>query len=156
MKLVNISWRKATSLCELLAKKVKKYNPDILIGVSRGGLVPVRLLSDILHNKDIAVMKIEFYKSVGKTKNLPEITQPLTVNIKGKKVLLVDDVSDTGKSLVVAKNHIKKKGAKEIRIATLHFKSHSILKPDYYIEETDKWLVYPWEIHETKEAMKSI
>ena len=60
----------------------------------------------------------------------------------------VDDVADSGKSLVAAVNHIKEMGAKEIKTATLYYKRHSIIKPDYYINETQSWIVYPWEYGE--------
>jgi hypothetical protein len=156
MEFLNLSWEQTEKLCEKIAKEVKKYNPDILIGISRGGLVPVRILSDILDNHNIAIIKIEFYKTINETHGFPKITHPLTIDIKGKKVLVVDDVSDTGKSLAVAKDYLAGHGAKEIRFATLHYKPHSTFKPDYFIDKTDKWIVYPWEVEETKRELKKI
>lgn len=153
MDLTYLSWEQVSTMLKELANKVESYQPDILVGISRGGLIPVRLLSDFLDNHNIATIKIEFYKTIGKTKKFPKLTQPLQVDITGKKVLLVDDVADTGRSLAVAKEHIKKAGAAEIRVATLHYKSKSIVKPDYFIESTEKWLVYPWEIQETKREL---
>lgn len=154
MKLLRIGWPGVVKLCKKLAMKVRKYNPQILVGISRGGLVPVRLLSDMLNNHNVAVMKIEFYKTIGVTSGFPKITQPLTADVKGKRILIVDDVADTGRSLLVAKEHIKRAGAAEIRIATLHYKPTSVFRPDYFIVETDRWIVYPWEINETSRALK--
>ena len=68
-------------------------------------------------------------------------------------MLIVDDVSDTGRSLAVAKDHVQKAGAEEIKVATLHYKPHSSFKPDYFVDETSAWVVYPWEVEETKREL---
>ena len=67
-----LSWDDTVKLCENLSKKVKEYNPDILVGVSRGGLVPLRLLSDITGIKKVGVLGIEFYKKIGEIKGQKE------------------------------------------------------------------------------------
>lgn len=154
MEMIYPTWGDIERMCLTLADKVKDYKPDVLVGISRGGLVPVRLLSDVLDNFNIAIMKIEFYKSMGKTERAPVITQPLNVDLKGKKVLIVDDVADTGSSLIAARDHVKNLGADEIRIATLHYKPESKLKPDFFIEETEAWVVYPWERKEAEREME--
>jgi len=154
MKFLRVKWDEVEKLCSSLAEQVRGFKPDVLVGISRGGLVPVRLLSDILDNQNVAVMKIEFYKSIGETSGFPKITQPLVVNIKGKKVLVVDDVADTGRSLLVAKDYLMRQGAKEILIATLHFKPTSAFKPDHFVKTTDAWLIYPWEVNEVKRELK--
>lgn len=151
--MLRLGWDDIVKLCEGLAAKLEGYFPDVLIGLSRGGLVPVRLLSDILGNPAVAVIKTEFYNGIGKTKGRPRITQGLNYNVRGRRVLIVDDVSDSGLSLVAARRHVLGKGAREVRIATLHYKPHSRLKPDYFMAETSEWIVYPWEIHETEQEM---
>jgi hypoxanthine phosphoribosyltransferase len=156
MKFLYLEWKDIEELVEGLADKMDGFNPDVLIGISRGGLVPVRLLSDYLNNPNVAIFRIEFYKGIGQTNEKPEITHPLTIDVKGKKVLIVDDVSDSGKSLIVAKEYIEKLGAKEVRIATLHYKPRSSFKPDYYVGETDAWIVYPWEKKEAKREIEKL
>ncbi|MEM4359166.1 MAG: phosphoribosyltransferase [Candidatus Bilamarchaeaceae archaeon] len=156
MKLKWISWEEATRMSERLAEMVADYKPDVLVGVSRGGLVPVRILADVLGTSKVGVLGVQFYKKIGETKDFPEITHEMPLDVKGKKVLIVDDVSDTGKSLVAAREYILRKGAKEVKIATLHFKPHSILKPDYFIGVTTAWLVYPWERHEVKREIEEM
>lgn len=153
MRFIRPSWAKIERMCKELAQKVAPFKPDWLIGISRGGLVPVRLLSDYLDNHNVSIMRIEFYKSIGETKDFPTITQPLQVDVKGKRVLIVDDVADTGRSLAVAKEHIKRAGASEVKIAVLHYKPNSILKPDFYIATTKAWIIYPWEKNETKREL---
>lgn len=156
MKFKKISWSKIERMCKKLAEKIKDYNPDWLIGISRGGLIPVRLLSDYLNISNVAIIRIEFYKTINQTSDFPQITQPLQVDVKDKKILVVDDVVDTGMSIAVAKEHIKRAGAKEVRVASLHYKPKSNLKPDYFIEETESWIVYPWEKEETKRELKKL
>lgn len=154
MQFLRISWAQAQKLCEKLAAKAKGYGPEALVGISRGGLAPTRILSDVLDIPEVGMIRIEFYKSMGVTSGFPRLTQPLQLDIKGKRVLVVDDVSDSGRSLAVAKEHLKRKGAKEVKFATLHFKPGSVFKPDYYIAQTDKWIIYPWEVYETKRELK--
>jgi len=156
MRFLRLSWDDGAKLTEELIEKTADYKPDVLIGVSRGGLVPLRIFSDITGIKKIGVLGIQFYKAIGKTNKFPEITHDMPLYIKGKKVLIIDDVADTGKSLVEARKYIEKKGAKEIRTATLHYKPTSEIKPDYYIATTTDWIIYPWEVHEAERELKTI
>lgn len=149
-----LSWSKGAEMCEELAEMVKEVNPDILVGVSRGGLVPVRILSDKLAINKLGILGIQFYKKVGETKDFPEITHDMPLKIDGKRILIVDDVADTGKSLVAAKDYISRRGAAEIKTATLHYKPTSIIKPDYFVGVTTAWIVYPWEQYEVKREIK--
>lgn len=156
MKFIKPSWQKVSGMCRELAKMVSPFRPDWIVGISRGGLVPARLLSDHMDIQNVSIIRVEFYKKIGKTKNAPTISQQLPVNVKGKRVLVVDDVADSGRSLAVAKEHIKKAGAADVKIATLHYKTKSIVKPDFFIETTDKWIIYPWEVEETKRELKTL
>ncbi|MFH1393996.1 MAG: phosphoribosyltransferase [Candidatus Micrarchaeota archaeon] len=153
MEFLYLSWDKAAQMCERLSEKID-FVPDMLVGISRGGLVPVRILSDKLGVNDVGVMGIGFYKSVGQTSKFPQITQELSKDVEGKKVLVVDDIADTGRSLVVAKEYLRRKKAAKIKIATLHYKPASQLKPDYFMDTTTRWVVYPWEQHEVARELK--
>jgi len=150
---LRLTWGQIDTMCEELAEEIarSRFRPDVIVGIARGGWVPARLLSDKLHHTEVASMRVEFYVEPGVTETVPRLTQPPSASMRAKKVLLVDDVSDTGHSLALAHRSIK--GAKEVRTATLHYKPHSIFKPDYYIAKTDKWIVYPWEVEETKRKL---
>jgi hypothetical protein len=145
------TWNQIYSMLLDLAEKIRKngFKPDIIVGVSRGGWPPARVLSDLLGNPNLANVRAEFYLGVAETKGEPTLTQPVSMKIADKKVLVVDEVADTGKSLKLVKEHIIEKGATEVKIATVYFKPWSIVKPDYYEKETSKWIVFPWEIKET-------
>jgi len=129
------------------ALRIKRsgFKPDLIVGVSRGGWAPGRVLSDLLANAHTANVKIEFYVGIGKTSGKPIVTQPISENISQKNVLVVDDVADTGESLLVALDHVREKGAAEIKTATIYHKPHSKFKPDYFAETTSKWIIFPWE-----------
>ena len=145
------TWNQIYKMLLNLAEKIRKngFRPDVIVGVSRGGWPPARVLSDLMGNPNLANVKAEFYLGVAETKGEPALTQPVSMEVAGKKVLVVDEVADTGKSLKLVKEHVVEKGAVEVRIATVYYKPWSIVKPDYYEQETSRWIVFPWEIKET-------
>ncbi|MEM2249493.1 MAG: phosphoribosyltransferase [Candidatus Bathyarchaeia archaeon] len=144
-------WNQIYKMLIQIAEKIRKDNfkPDVIVGVSRGGWPPARVLSDLLENPNLANVKVEFYVGVAETKGEPTLTQPVSVNVAGKRVLVVDEVADTGKSLKLIREHLQNEGAAEVRIAAVYLKPWSIIKPDYYARETSRWIVFPWEIKET-------
>ncbi len=146
-KYVAPSWDDVYGMMIELARQVKGsgYSPQVIVGVSRGGWPPARVMSDLLENPNLANMKVEFYKNIGVTAQRPKITQPVTSEVIGKRVLVVDDVADSGQSLLVTSKHLRRKGAREIRVCTLYTKPKSIFKPDHYARTTSKWVIFPWE-----------
>jgi hypoxanthine phosphoribosyltransferase len=144
-------WDQIYTMLLNLAAKIRKsrFKPDIIVGVSRGGWPPARVLSDLLSNPNLANVRAEFYLGVAETKGEPTLTQRVSVDVVGKNVLIVDEVADTGKSLKLVKEHIIERGAKEVKVATVYYKPWSIIKPDFYEKETSLWIVFPWEIKET-------
>jgi hypothetical protein len=125
------------------------YKPDIIVGIARGGLVPSRILADLLETRDFAIITIEYYVGIGEKSKEPILKQCLHTQLPDKKVLLVDDVSDGGRSLQLAKKHLQQQGAGEIRVATVYCKPGTISTPDYFEKETSHWIVFPWEAKET-------
>ena len=145
------SWDQLYGLLLNLSEAVRKsgFEADLLVGVSRGGWIPARIMSDLLENPNLANVTAEFYVGVAETRQEPSITQPVSASVDGKKVLVVDDLADTGKSLKIVNAHLKNHGASEVRIATIYYKPWSITAPDYYEKETRRWIVFPWEQKET-------
>jgi hypoxanthine phosphoribosyltransferase len=132
------------------AEKIRKsgFKPDVIIAIYRGGWLPARVLSDLLETR-LANVSAEFYVDVAETRNEPVSTQGVSAAVADKKVLIVDDVADTGKSLKLVKEHIMQQSAKEVRTATVYYKPWSGVKPDYYERQTRLWIVFPWEMKET-------
>jgi uncharacterized protein len=157
LKFIAPSWEMIFSLSVRLAEKIRSSEPttkfDLIVGVSRGGLVATRLMSDLLSIETVQIVRSEYYSDVGKTRQRPRITQKIQVPIAGKKVLLVDDVSDTGESLIEIKKYLAAKQPKRLVLSTLYIKPWTKIMPDYYAASTDAWIVFPWE---RLEAVKSL
>ena len=146
---LHLSWEEIQRLTEKLAVKIyaSGYRPDMIVAVSRGGFDPARILCDQLSIRRLASVQLEAYDGMVKRPK-PIVVLPVNSDLNGKKTLLVDDVSDSGASLMKAKEHLVEKSATEVRIATLHIKPWSKFLPDYYAESVDDWVVYPWELKE--------
>jgi hypoxanthine phosphoribosyltransferase len=129
------------------------YKPDLIIAIARGGFTPARLVADFLEHQKLTSFEIKYYEAfegrVGeKHGGKPHVEFPLNLDLKGKKVLIVDDVADSGKSLVSAVEHIEEFNPMEIRTAVLYVKPTSIFTPDHHVAETSAWIIFPWERYE--------
>lgn len=145
------SWGYIYELCIQVANQIRRsgYKPDLLVAISRGGWIPGRVLSDLLENPNLATIKVEHYIGIYKTRARPKITQPLPIEVKGKRILLVDDIADSGKSLKLVKKHLFDQGAVDVKICALYYKPWSVVTPDFYARRTDAWICFPHEIYET-------
>jgi hypothetical protein len=147
-----LTWERIYALCLKLSQDIIKsgYTPDAIVAVGRGGWIPARILSDFLNLRELYSVKAEYW-DVAKTRENAMITQPINVDINGKKILVVDDVADTGETLSVVVSHLRKAGAGEIKSAVLQYKKTSVFAPDYCGEVLKRWvwIVYPWGVVET-------
>jgi len=159
-------WDEIYAMLLDLAIRIRKsgFKADLIVGVSRGGWTPARILSDLLENTRTANIKIEFYTGLAKTGAKPIVTQPISDVIAKKNALVVDDVSDTGESLKVALEHLLMMGAASVKTVTIFYKPHSIFKPDFFATSTSDWIIFPWErleatrllLDEAKDAGRSL
>jgi uncharacterized protein len=145
------TWNQIYDMLFSQAQKIQSYSykSDILVAIARGGLIPARILVDLLEMPTFDSIQIEFYSGINQTKLEPTLRQTLITNIVGKKVLLVDDIADKGESLKLAKTHLQQQGASQIKTATLYYKPQSITIPDFCEKQTTNWVVFPWETKET-------
>ena len=148
-KFETVEWNYLYYLLIGLAEKIKRsgFKPEIIVGVARGGWFPARIISDLLDNPHLANIRVEFYVDIYKTVKEPVITQQVSTSVKNKRVLIVDDITDSGKSLKIVRNKLENE-ATGVRTATLYHKPWSSYKPDFYARETDAWVIFPWEYHE--------
>lgn len=151
MEMLVLDWGRVHSSVLELSRKIEGsgFRPDSIVGVARGGWVVARLLSDLLGVDELLSIRVSFYTGVGRREAKPRIASPIAGEIKGKRILVADDVADTGESLLLVVDHLSALGASEIRVATLHVKPWSKVKPDYFVEGTATWILYPWEYRET-------
>lgn len=147
-----MSWEEAHELARETAYKIRsdRYLPDAIIGVVRGGLVPSMMFSDLLDVKDMLFIRIEHWGVTGEKDNKAKLKYPLQADIKGKKILLIDDLTDTGDTLKLALEEVVRHGPREVRTATLIHKDQSSCRPDYFAQATGKWewIIFPWNINE--------
>lgn len=156
VRLIVLDWEELYWDVFELAKKIKRsgFKPDVLVAIARGGWVIGRILSDLLEVPDVAGLTIKFYTGVDETRTKPEIVQPLVQDVNMKKLLLVDDIVDTGETLKLALEHVKEKGAREVKSAAPYIKKWSPITPDYYVRVMDGWVVFPYEYTETIKALE--
>jgi len=151
MEYIILGWDDIYNLTLQLSERVVEsgFEPNVIIGIARGGWIPARILSDVLYTQTMWNVRIEYYTELGIRGPEPRVTQPLSVPLEGKRILLVDEVADTGESLSHAVEYVESLGVSEVRTAVLHLKPTSMIRPDYYIQEVSAWIVYPWEIRES-------
>lgn len=122
---------------------------DLIVGISRGGLIPARYFSDLLGVKNIEVIRAEYYTGVMERGERPKIKVPPDLKVEGLNVLLVDDVADTGDTIIEVEKELIRRGAKRVYVATLYTKPWNKARVDFYSVRVDSWIIFPWEIAET-------
>lgn len=148
-----VSWVQMARMVRGLALDIHAagFRPDLIIAIARGGYVPARLLADYLGVMDLTSFRIEHYTRGAQKASSARVKYPLAVDVTGARVLVVDDVGDTGDTFVTAMAHIRRHGAPAaIKTAALHFKAACRYTPDFYVRKVVKWrwITYPWAVIE--------
>lgn len=138
-----------------LAKKVANqinssgFKPDVIVGLARGGWVLARVLCDFVGVKDLVSLKVEHWGVTATPDGKAKLKHFLNFNLKGKKVLVVDDITDTGESMRVTVEYLRTLNPSEIRTASLQHLTCAKFKADYVGEVMPwKWVVFPWNFTE--------
>ena len=142
-----LAWDEFGEAARTLAGDVLRsgFQPDVVIAIARGGLLLAGAIAYALGTKACGSINVEFYSGVDERLPEPVLHPPMldAPALGGKRVLLVDDVSDSGRTLAKVVAIIRAEGA-EVRTATLYTKSHTVLVPDFDYRRTDRWIVFPW------------
>jgi hypoxanthine phosphoribosyltransferase len=135
--------------CYALAEKIvqSRQSYDLIIAVARGGLAISRYLSDSLQ-LPIASCTIQSYQNMQQGSQIA-MTYDIGGEVRDKRILLVDDICDTGKTFVFACEHLRTLGAARISTASLFFKKTAIVQPDFALHEATAWIIFPYEKQET-------
>ncbi|HXR12540.1 MAG TPA: phosphoribosyltransferase [Gaiellaceae bacterium] len=131
---------------ELAAQVVADgWEPDMIVGIARGGLLIAGALSYALDIKNAFTMNVEFYTGVDERLPVPMLLPPVPdlVDLHHERVLIADDVADTGQTLALVKDFLAGKVG-EVRIAVLYEKPRSIVSCEYVWRRTDRWIDFPW------------
>jgi hypoxanthine phosphoribosyltransferase len=142
-----LDWAAFGSAARELAQAVVDdgYRPDIVLSIARGGLAVAGALSYALAVKSCFVLNVEYYTGVDERLDAPVVLPPI-LNLdeaKGARVLIADDVADTGHTLALVEDLCREKVA-ETRIAVLYAKPRSIVDCDYVWRRTQRWIEFPW------------
>ena len=121
------------------------YRPDMVLGIARGGLLVAGALGYALGIKNTFTMNVEFYTGIDERLEVPMILPPVPdlVDFAETKVLIADDVADTGATLKLVQQFCEGKVA-EVRCAVLYEKPRSTVKCEYVWRRTDRWITFPW------------
>mmetsp|Transcript_18544 Transcript_18544/g.38923 ORF Transcript_18544/g.38923 Transcript_18544/m.38923 type:complete len:219 (-) Transcript_18544:170-826(-) len=147
------TWSHIEDMVRRLGDEMEGSDFDAVVAITRGGLIPATLLCERKGWRNLLSATAVFYsdsgvKIFGMTEprflHFPEASQ-----LDGKRVLVVDDVWDSGKTGVAVRERCRRAGAAVVKLAVLHFKpSRNVFAndgPDFYADKTDRWIMYPWE-----------
>src|ERR1700678_424033 len=142
----NLTWQAFGEASRELAKVIAAdgFEPDLILSIARGGLFLAGSLGYALAVKNLHVMNVEFYDGVGTTLDMPVMLPPVpsAVDFSAKKVLIADDVADTGRTLELVHDFVSGHVA-EVRSAVIYEKPRSLIKCDYVWKRTDAWINFP-------------
>lgn len=145
-----INWKEILDIIASLSKDIaSKYDPDVLIFVAKGGLIPARILLDYLNISDIGFIEVKFYKGIASTAEKPFVKSMAIPPVTDKNVLIVDDVVDSGRTMQLIIGIVSSQRPRGIKTASLFVKPWSTYIPDFYYSMTRDWIIFPWEICES-------
>ncbi|MFF0143717.1 hypothetical protein ATK36_3881 [Amycolatopsis sulphurea] len=144
-----LTWELFGSAGRELARTVADdgYAPDLILSIARGGLFVAGSLGYALDVKNLHVMNVEFYTGVDQRLDLPVMLPPVpnVVDLTSRKVLIADDVADTGATLKLVRDYCLDHVA-EVRCAVIYEKPQSTVKCEYVWRRTDRWINFPWSV----------
>ena len=146
MKTINPSWFYIEGSCKIIREKMisDNYKPDVIIGLLRGGVIPARIFADYFSILlDFFAIDVKLYEGIGVRKENATI-KPFHFDIEeDKKILVVDDIWDSGKTMEAIMGTLN---GRNVKTTTLFWRKSAKKKPDYYADEIeDEWVIFPWE-----------
>ena len=142
-----LSWQEFGAASRSLAYEIHAdgFRPDLILAIARGGLFTAGALGYALGVKNLHVMNVEFYTGVDERLPLPVMLPPVpqAVDLTGARVLIADDIADTGATLKLVRDYCADHVA-EARCAVVYEKARSTVKCDYVWRRTERWIDFPW------------
>ena len=144
-----LSWEEIQRLVDQLIREHLTEAYDAMLVITRGGMVPGCLISEKIDLRNILVAAMVYYTGIDRTLDKPIFLQfPSDTLLDGKRLLIVDDVWDSGRTIMAVKERLNMVNC-YYNIAVLHYKpgrsKYQDERPDFYAEITEDWLVYPWD-----------
>jgi hypothetical protein len=139
-----ITWERFGEQCRELALKASAYAPEAVVGIARGGWMPATVLACMLRC-ELYPMRLSRREGDRLVHQTPQILLPPPAQVAGRRVLLVDEIADTGVTLALGLRTLKRAGAGEVRTAVLVAHSWAAPRPDLCALETDAFIINPWD-----------
>ena len=143
----NMTWEDLGTAVEELAAQIREdgFRPDAVLALARGGLPCAGALAYALGVKNMATLNVEFYTGVDERLDEPLLLPPVPdlSLLRADRLLVVDDVADTGRTLALAREFCAEHGP-EVRTAVLYEKPQSVVRCDFVWRRTDRWINFPW------------
>lgn len=135
--------RASRELAETIA--ADRFRPDAIIAIARGGLPLAGALGYALDVKMLGSLNVEFYTGVESRLDEPIVLPPTLdrESLVGKRILLADDVADSGRTLALVLQLLEAGGG-EVRTVCLYAKPGTVHEPFYTWRRTDRWIMFPW------------
>lgn len=142
--IVQLSWDDVMEICREIALAVKNdFDPNLIVGIAKGGVIPAAIISSML--------RVEFYPVRLSRRqqdvvvwDRPRILVPMPDEVKGKRVLIVDEAASSGETLRLAVGEAKKRGVRRVKTASLYVKTHA-QRPNWYAFDNDGTVILPWD-----------
>ncbi len=147
-------WDDIDRWASIVARKVLAAEavPETIVGLTRGGWVPSRILADRLGVRRLVSLRAQHWGVTATPDGVASLTEGLSGPVDGHTVLIVDDITDTGESLALAAKHVLAAGPARVETATLLHIGRSSFVPTYFAEEIPRdawaWIVFPWNYWE--------
>jgi len=149
IQFTHLSWddmeKNCLSICSQMS--YNNYKPETIIGLLRGGIVPARIFSDFYNILlDFFALDVKLYNGVNSRNEVPSI-KAFYGDVKGKNILVVDDIWDSGRTMSAVLDSLD---CENVKTATLYWKETALDQPDYYggVAKHNEWIVFPWERYE--------
>lgn len=141
---LDLSWDRFGLLAKGLTERIRRdYDPEVVVGIAKGGVIPAVVIASAC-SVDFFPIKLSRRADERVVRDDPEILVPPTAHLSGRRVLLVDDISVTGRTMEAARERIVEEGPADVRSATLVVHGASV-KPEWYALETDALIRMPWD-----------
>ena len=144
-----MTWAELGAGARDLAEQIHRddYRPDMVVAIARGGLLVAGAVGYALGVKNTFTMSVEFYTGIDERLDMPMILPPVPdfVDFSETRVLIADDVADTGATLALVKDFLADRVA-ETRCAVLYEKPRSTVRSEYVWRRTDRWIDFPWSV----------
>jgi len=144
MEKVYYSYEDFTRDTRVLIQKQQSFAPEVIVGIARGGLTLAHAMAEGCNIRNVQTLRTELYDKSCKRENITLFGS--CEFEEGARVLLVDDIADSGETLLCITEYLKKHFPTiDLRVATLFYKRSSLFEPDYWVNEADAWIEFFWE-----------